>query len=252
VNRTRRRSHSRSRRTADNPPPHGDGPAEPTHCWYHRRFRDKARKCIPTYSFREQKNWKTRRRCRQPPELQLPADSSPTRPVNRDSFYIPVRTFAYSPASSLQGARTASNMNSSRPTGPPFPSTKGSTSASSWGYAAISPGASWRPKSRPPSSVWTYSPTCLLVDYPNNRLLDGTTSLSAPARIAHTLTPSVKSTGGGAPVDNLTEFRARTRPTGIQREVRHDTVHHIRTTPGSPVTRRQRRQAPDRLAMPKA
>jgi hypothetical protein len=34
--------------------------------------------------------------------------------------------------------------------------------------------------------------------------------------------------------------------------VRHNTVHHIRTIPGSPVTCRPRRLAPDRLAIAKA
>jgi hypothetical protein len=34
--------------------------------------------------------------------------------------------------------------------------------------------------------------------------------------------------------------------------VRHNTVHHIRTIPGPPVTFRPRRLAPDRLAIAKA
>jgi hypothetical protein len=34
--------------------------------------------------------------------------------------------------------------------------------------------------------------------------------------------------------------------------VRHNTVHHFRTTPGPPVTCRPRRLAPDRLAIAKA
>jgi hypothetical protein len=55
------------------------------------------------------------------------------------------------------------------------------------------------------------------------------------------------------PIDSIiAEFPDLTRPAGVQREVRHNTVHHIRTTPGPPVTLRPRRLAPDRLAIAKA
>jgi hypothetical protein len=58
---------------------------------------------------------------------------------------------------------------------------------------------------------------------------------------------------GGIPIDSiLAEFPDLTRPAGVQREVRHKTVHHIRTIPGPPVTCRSRRLAPDRLAIAKA
>jgi hypothetical protein len=43
----------------------------------------------------------------------------------------------------------------------------------------------------------------LLVDCRNNRLLDGVTSLSAPAQAASSLVPSVKVISGGASVDTL-------------------------------------------------
>jgi cleavage and polyadenylation specificity factor subunit 1 len=90
----------------------------------------------------------------------------------------------------------------------------------------------------------------LLVDCKYTRLLDGVTSLSAPAQAANSRIPSVKVMSASTPVDNiLSEFPDLTRPTGIQREVCHNTVHHIRTTPGPPVTCRPRRLAPDRLAI---
>jgi cleavage and polyadenylation specificity factor subunit 1 len=93
----------------------------------------------------------------------------------------------------------------------------------------------------------------LLVDCPNNRLLDGITSLSVPAQAASALVPSVKTITDGTPIDSiLAEFTDLTRPAGVQREVRHNTLHHIRTTPGPPVTCRPRRLAPDRLAIAKA
>jgi hypothetical protein len=63
-------------------------------------------------------------------------------------------------------------------------------------------------------------------------LLDGVTSLSVPAQPARTSVPRIKIISGGTPVDNLlAEFPELTRPTGIQREVWHNTVHNVRTTP---------------------
>jgi hypothetical protein len=60
----------------------------------------------------------------------------------------------------------------------------------------------------------------LLVDYKNNRLLDGVTSLAVPALTASLLIPSVKLITGGTPFDSLlAEFPYLTRPAGVQREV---------------------------------
>jgi hypothetical protein len=93
----------------------------------------------------------------------------------------------------------------------------------------------------------------LLVDCRNNRLLDGVTTLSAPAQAASSRVPSVKTITGGTPADSLlAEFPDLTRPAGARREVRHSTVHHIRTVSGPPVTCRPRRLAPDRLTIAKA
>jgi hypothetical protein len=93
----------------------------------------------------------------------------------------------------------------------------------------------------------------LLVDCRNNRLLNGITSLSTPGLIAPPTVPSVKTIAGGTPLDSLLkEFPEVTTPTGIRREVRHNTTHHIRTTPGPPVACPPSRLAPDRLAVAKA
>jgi hypothetical protein len=65
--------------------------------------------------------------------------------------------------------------------------------------------------------------------------------------------PSVEVISGGTAVDSiLSEFLDLTRPTGVQREVRHNTVHHIRTIPGPPVICRPHQLAPERLAIAKA
>jgi hypothetical protein len=93
----------------------------------------------------------------------------------------------------------------------------------------------------------------LLVDCRNNRLLDGVTSLSVPAQAASALIPSVKTIIGDTPIDSLlAEFPDPTRPARMQREVRHNTVPHIRTTPGPPVACRLRRLAPDQVIISKA
>jgi hypothetical protein len=88
----------------------------------------------------------------------------------------------------------------------------------------------------------------LLVDCRNNRILDGITSLSAQVQMASTRFPSVKSIGSSTPP----EFPDLTRPSGVQRTVRHNTVHHVKRTPGPPASCRPRSLAPDRLAIAKA
>jgi len=92
-----------------------------------------------------------------------------------------------------------------------------------------------------------------LIDCRNNSLLDSVTSLSTPGRTAPQSVPSVKVIAGGTPTDRfLEEFLELTKPTGIHREVRHNTTHHTRTTPGPPVACRPRRLALERLAVAKA
>jgi hypothetical protein len=77
----------------------------------------------------------------------------------------------------------------------------------------------------------------LPVDCRNNRLLDGFTSLSVPAQASSSLIPSIKTITGGTSVDSLlAEFPNLTCPAGFQCEVRHNTLHHIRTILGPPVT----------------
>lgn len=91
----------------------------------------------------------------------------------------------------------------------------------------------------------------LLVDCRNHRLLDSLTNLSVDAppshKKAHELT-SIKVFTGNSPYHELLKrFPDITRPAGKERPVMHNTKHHIRTTPGPPVSSRPRRLAPDRL-----
>lgn len=90
----------------------------------------------------------------------------------------------------------------------------------------------------------------LLVDCRQHRLVDGVTTLSVsvPARKGTDSVISVKAVSGLSRFHNvLREYPDVTRPAGTHKEPKHSTVHHIRTTPGPPVTSRPRRLPPDRL-----
>lgn len=94
------------------------------------------------------------------------------------------------------------------------------------------------------------------MDCRNSKLLDGTTNLSitvSSVTASNSYVPSIKAiTGTSEYHDILKEFPGITRPPGTPRQVRHDTVHYINTTPGPPVYCRPRRLAPDRLKIAKA
>lgn len=89
----------------------------------------------------------------------------------------------------------------------------------------------------------------LLPDCRNKRIIDGTTNLTATASIASASQDSIKAVNAGDSVFArlLAEFPDITRPPGINRTVKHGTVHFINTTDGPPVTSRSRRLAPDKL-----
>lgn len=96
----------------------------------------------------------------------------------------------------------------------------------------------------------------LTVDIRNKRLIDATTKVSAVASIltvTETHVPSVKVVTGDSKFHLLlTEFPELTRPAGALRTPKHSTVHHIRTTPGPPVSCTPRRLAPDKLKIAKS
>lgn len=94
----------------------------------------------------------------------------------------------------------------------------------------------------------------LVVDCRNQRLIDNTTTLStaaAPVAPSNTIS-SVKTLIGESKYhDLLRKFPEITRPAGAHRVTSHNTVHHIRTTPGPPVNCTPRRLAPDKLKIAK-
>lgn len=95
----------------------------------------------------------------------------------------------------------------------------------------------------------------LVVDVRNQRLIDGTTSLATPALLARKSVDvtSVKVMSGDSIYHTILEhYPEITRPHGIHHTPTHSTVHHIRTTPGPPVSSTPRRLAPDKLKIAKA
>jgi hypothetical protein len=83
--------------------------------------------------------------------------------------------------------------------------------------------------------------------------MDNTTSLTTTIRPTGIRISSIKVLNPNTTEDALlSDFPELVRPTGVQRDVRHNTVHHIRTTPGPPVSCRHRRLAPDRHKIAKA
>lgn len=95
----------------------------------------------------------------------------------------------------------------------------------------------------------------LVVDIKNKRIIDNLTSLSTAATInvADGLIYSVKVLSVRGKYDTLlSKFQSILRPTGTTYTPKHNTVHHIRTTPGPPVSCSPRRLAPDKLKIAKA
>jgi len=92
----------------------------------------------------------------------------------------------------------------------------------------------------------------LVVDLKNRRLIDQVTGLSTQGRCINYLEPLVKTITGETPYHKLlNKFIDITRPDGQLRDVKHNTVHHIETTPGPPVVCKPRRLAPEKLAIAK-
>lgn len=90
----------------------------------------------------------------------------------------------------------------------------------------------------------------LIVDVRSQRLIDGTTTLATAGLLARNADDisSVKVISGNSVYHNiLTQYPEVTRPPGIHHTLPHNTVHHIRTTPGPPVYATPRRLAPDKL-----
>ncbi|XP_015124377.1 uncharacterized protein LOC107046298 [Diachasma alloeum] len=95
----------------------------------------------------------------------------------------------------------------------------------------------------------------LLPDLKNQRLIDSTTGLSTDGQLVKFESFSVRLQTieeDSSYVALLKKFPAITKPEGLLRNTKHMTQHHIRTTPGPPVSARPRRLLPNKLAIAKA
>lgn len=95
----------------------------------------------------------------------------------------------------------------------------------------------------------------LTVDIRNKRLVDSKTTLTTTASLARFSddVSSVKVVAGNSIYHSiLAEFPEITKPPGTHRTITHNTVHHIRTTPGPPIFCSPRRLAPDKLKIARA
>ncbi|XP_023316038.1 uncharacterized protein LOC111693963 [Trichogramma pretiosum] len=92
----------------------------------------------------------------------------------------------------------------------------------------------------------------LLPDCRRKRLIDASTNLFAPASMQFSSQCSVKTVAAsGDYSDIISAFPDLLRPLGLPRPIKHSTVHHIRTTPGPPLSCRPRRLAPEKLQVAK-
>lgn len=94
----------------------------------------------------------------------------------------------------------------------------------------------------------------LVVDCKNQKLVDNTTSLCVVASLDKCNDAfSVKVLTGESRFHQILSqnFSEITRPAGTHRSIPHNTQHHIRTTPGPPVSCTPRRLAPDKLKVAK-
>jgi transposase InsO family protein len=82
----------------------------------------------------------------------------------------------------------------------------------------------------------------LLPDCKLKRLVDEETGLRVHGVFSKANHVSIKTISSSSPLAGiLVDFPEITRPSGLPREVKHNTVHHIKVTPGPPVSCRPRR-----------
>jgi hypothetical protein len=218
-------SNPRIRRPYNRSPSRHDAPTN--FCWYHRRFGARAQKCTPPCAHQQQGK--------------LTQQTAPAAHVctiatgrlfvtdksSKQRFLIDTGSdFCVFPRKLIPQRRERVNYDLCAANGTTIPT---------YGWLPLSLNLGLRRE-----FVWRFvmadvaqpligadflSHFGILVDCRNNRLLDGVTSLSAPAQAVSSLIPSVKVISGGTSAYTLlSEFPDLTRPTGIQRETRHITV----------------------------
>jgi len=138
--RTRHRTHSRDRCKANDVPSPANGSAGRGYCRYHQRFGNKAKRCTPPCSFRQQEKGNNR--------FLMVADVDSTKPgrlfitdkfSNLRFWSIPVLTSACLPEGSSQVTISAPATISSQPMIHPFQPTDSTISCLTSDFDGISP-----------------------------------------------------------------------------------------------------------------
>jgi hypothetical protein len=207
---------SRNRRPVSRPPSRVDATA--TLCWYHRRFGARAQKFTPSCSYRQQRK-----------STQQTSPAADVCTTTRGRPFITVRSskrqflvdtgsdLCVYPRRLIPRRRERTNYDLYAANG---------TTIHTYGWLPLSRkfglrrDFTWRfvvaDVTHPIIGVGFLSHFGLLVDCRNNRLLDGVTSLSAPAQADNARIPSVKTISDGTPVGSLlAEFPDLTRPAGV-------------------------------------
>jgi transposase InsO family protein len=96
----------------------------------------------------------------------------------------------------------------------------------------------------------------LLIDVRRRQLVDNVTTLTTPGKLSTDALVQIKVISRDSDINSpfhalLAQFPEVTRPSGTPTTPKHQTQHHINTTPGPPVSCKPRRLAPDRLKIAK-
>ena len=164
----------------------------------------------------------------------------------------PAPIFAWFPRRTSQDEGSAPATTSSRPTVHLYRRTDGTPSHSTSACDEISPGDSWWPMYNFQSSggyACRFQPVGRLPQQDPRR---GHFLVNSSPNGTHAFPERKDNKEQNTGERSFCRVPDLTRPSGVPREVRHNTIHHIKTTPGPPVSCRPRRFAPDRLAIAKA
>ncbi|XP_013139247.1 PREDICTED: uncharacterized protein LOC106103880, partial [Papilio polytes] len=224
-------------------------PAEPAICWYHAKYQDKAVKCAQPCTYKPA-NITTMATDSCPPTGRLFVTD---RHSNTRFLVDTGSDVCVYPRAALRERRNKTNF---------VLSAANDSVIETYGFIDLCldldlrRNYTWRftvaDVTKPIIGVDFLSHYNLIVDCKNHRLIDNTTTLSCIASHANFNVSSIKVVTGDTCFHKiLQKFPEITRPSGTHFTPKHNTVHHIRTTPGPPTSCTPRRLAPEKLKIAK-
>ncbi|XP_013136943.1 PREDICTED: uncharacterized protein LOC106102080, partial [Papilio polytes] len=224
-------------------------PAKPAICWYHAKYQDKAVKCAQPCTY-QPASTTTMATDGCPPTGRLFV----TDRRNNTRFLVDTGSdVCVYPRATLRERRQKANFVLSAANG---------SDIETYGFIDLCldldlrRNYQWRftvaNVTKPIIGVDFLSHYNLVVDCKNHRLIDNTTTLSCIASSANNDVCSVKILTGSSCFHAILDMYPEiTRPSGTHYTPKHNTVHHIRTTPGPPISCTPRRLAPDKMKIAK-